>query len=110
MSASRSLRFLAAALVWSATVGAQPPQNGRGGPQPEFMRQAQQALHDGKLDDALGVYQKELAANPNSPQANNAAGTVLDLMGKGADGMLEVNPINSSSELAALIVEGLAHA
>ena len=49
------------------------------------MRQAQQALHDGKLDDALGVYQKELAANPNSPQANNAAGTVLDLMGKGAD-------------------------
>ena len=49
------------------------------------MRQAQQSLRDGKLDDALGVYQKELAANPNSVPANNAAGTVLDLMGKGAE-------------------------
>ena len=49
------------------------------------MRLAQQALRDGKLDDALGVYQKELAANPNSAPANNAAGTVLDLMGKGAE-------------------------
>jgi tetratricopeptide (TPR) repeat protein len=49
------------------------------------MRQAQQALREGKFDEALGVYQKELATNPNSPQANNAAGTVLDLMGKGAD-------------------------
>jgi tetratricopeptide (TPR) repeat protein len=49
------------------------------------MRKAQQAMREGKLDDALGVYQKELAANPNSPAANNAAGTVLDLMGKGAE-------------------------
>ena len=49
------------------------------------MRQAQQAMREGKLDDALGVYRKELAANPNSLPANNAAGTVLDLMGKGAD-------------------------
>jgi Flp pilus assembly protein TadD len=49
------------------------------------MRQAQQAMRDGKLEDALAVYRKELAANPNSPQANNAAGTVLDLMGNGAE-------------------------
>jgi tetratricopeptide (TPR) repeat protein len=49
------------------------------------MRQAQQAMREGKLDDALGVYQKELAANPNSLPANNAAGTVLDLLGKGAE-------------------------
>ena len=69
----------------SAALCAQPPQGGRGGSQPEFIRQAQQALRDGKLDEALGVYQKELATNPNSLQANNAAGTVLDLMGKGAD-------------------------
>src|ERR1035438_7510544 len=85
MSAHRYLRFAAAALVLSATLCAQPPQGGRGGPQPEFMRQAQQALRDGKPDDALGVYQKELATNPNSAPANNAAGTVLDLMGKGAE-------------------------
>jgi tetratricopeptide (TPR) repeat protein len=49
------------------------------------MRQAQQALREGRLDEALAVYQKELATNPNSVQANNAAGTVLDLMGRGAD-------------------------
>ena len=49
------------------------------------MRQAQQAMREGKLDDALGVYRKELAANPNSVPANNAAGTVLDLLGKGAE-------------------------
>src|SRR5450756_915910 len=78
MSAQRYLRFTAAAIILSATLCAQPPQGGRGGPQPEFMRQAQQALRDGKLDDALGVYQKELATNPNSVPANNAAGTVLD--------------------------------
>src|ERR1035437_3740169 len=85
MSAKRFLRFTAAAFVLSATLYAQPPQGGRGGPQPEYMRQAQQAMRDGKLDDALGVYQKELATNPNSVPANNAAGTVLDLMGKGAE-------------------------
>ena len=65
---------------------AQPPQGaGRGGPQPEFMRQAQTAMREGKLEEALAVYQKELAANPNSVPANNAAGVALDLMGKGAD-------------------------
>jgi tetratricopeptide (TPR) repeat protein len=71
--------------VLSATLGAQPPQGGRGGPQPEFIRQAQQALREGRLEEALGVYQKELAANPNSVAAHNAAGTVLDLMGQGAE-------------------------
>ena len=49
------------------------------------MRQAQQALRDGKLDDALVVYRKELAVNPNSAQAANGAGTVADLMGKSAE-------------------------
>jgi tetratricopeptide (TPR) repeat protein len=49
------------------------------------MRQAQQLLREGKLDDALGVYRKELAAHPDSVPANNAAGTVLDLMGQGAE-------------------------
>ena len=49
------------------------------------MRQAQQAIRDGKPDEALAVYRKELAANPNSLQANNAAGTLLDLMGNGAE-------------------------
>src|SRR5260370_22185697 len=85
MSAHPCLRFTATAFALSAILCAQPPQGGRGGPQPQFRRQAQQAMRDGKLDDALGVYEKELAANPNSLPANNAAGTVLDLLGKGAD-------------------------
>ena len=86
MSAQHSHRFLAIAFVCSAVLSAQPPQGGgRGGPQPEFIRQAQQSIRDGKLDDALAVYRKELAANPNSAQANNAAGTLLDLMGNGAE-------------------------
>ena len=69
----------------TATLGAQPPQGGRGAPQPEFLRQARQALREGRLDEALGVYRKELAANPDSVAAHNAAGTVLDLMGQGAE-------------------------
>lgn len=85
MSATQSLRFAGAALALAAILTAQPPQGGRGGPQPEFLRQAQQAIRDGKFDEALAVYQKELATNPASLPANNAAGTLLDLMGKGAD-------------------------
>ena len=85
MSATRLARFAAAAILCSATLCAQPPQGGRGGPQAEFMRQAQQAIRDGKPDEALAVYRKELAANPDSLHANNAAGTLLDLMGNGAE-------------------------
>jgi tetratricopeptide (TPR) repeat protein len=85
MSAYPCLRFTATAFALSAILCAQPPQAGRGGPQPEFTRQAQQAMREGKLDDALVVYQKELAANPNSLPASNAAGTVLDLLGRGAE-------------------------
>src|SRR6266542_1920673 len=85
MAAKLSLRLLFCAALLPVMMCAQGAQGGRGGPQPEFMRQAQAALREGKLEDALAVYQKELAANPNSVPANNAAGVVLDLMGKGAD-------------------------
>jgi tetratricopeptide (TPR) repeat protein len=72
----------AAALISAATVCAQPP----GGPQqPEFVRQGRQLEREGKLDEALALYRQELQASPDSPAANNAAGIVLDLMGKGAE-------------------------
>jgi tetratricopeptide (TPR) repeat protein len=51
----------------------------------EFIRQGRQLERDGKLEDALAVYRKELQASPDSPAANSAAGMVLDLMGKGAE-------------------------
>jgi tetratricopeptide (TPR) repeat protein len=73
---------LATVLISAATVGAQP----RGGqPQPEFIVQGRQLEREGKLEEALAVYRKELQASPESPAANNAAGVVLDLMGKGGD-------------------------
>lgn len=78
------LCLLAAFLGSISTLPAQPPQGGRG-PQPEFIRQGQQLIRDGKLDDALAVYRKELEASPDSLAANNAAGIVLDLMGKGSE-------------------------
>jgi len=73
-------RAFAAALVLAAAASAQ-----RGGPQPEYARQAQQSIRQGKLDEALDIYRKELATNPNSQDANRGAGLVLDLMGKGAE-------------------------
>ncbi|HWG58403.1 MAG TPA: tetratricopeptide repeat protein [Candidatus Acidoferrales bacterium] len=52
--------------------------------QPEFIRQGQQLMRAGKLDEALALYRDALKASPNSVPANEAAGTALDLMGKGS--------------------------
>jgi tetratricopeptide (TPR) repeat protein len=39
-------------------------------------------MRDGKLDEALAVYQAEIARSPRSSQAHQAAGVVLDLLGR----------------------------
>jgi tetratricopeptide (TPR) repeat protein len=70
-------------LALTLVTAAQPP--GGGQPQPEFLRQAQPLMREGKLDEALAIYQQELKINPASLPALNAAGVVLDLMGKGAE-------------------------
>jgi tetratricopeptide (TPR) repeat protein len=57
----------------------QPPQ------QPEFVKQGQQLIREGKPDEALALYRKTLQATPDSIPANIAAGSVLDLMGKGEE-------------------------
>jgi tetratricopeptide (TPR) repeat protein len=67
-------------LTFSAVL-AQPPA----GPQPEFVRQGQQLVRQGKLDEALALYRKDLETTPDSVPANTAAGVVLDLMGRGAE-------------------------
>ena len=52
---------------------------------PEFVKQGQQLLREGKPDDALALYRRTLEASPDSVPANIAAGSVLDLMGKGEE-------------------------
>jgi tetratricopeptide (TPR) repeat protein len=51
--------------------------------QPEFVKQAQQLMREGKREEALAVYRETLKTSPNSVPANIGAGSVLDLMGKG---------------------------
>lgn len=56
-----------------------PPQ------QPEFIKQGQQLIRDGKPEEALALYRQTLKETPNSTPANIAAGSVLDSMGKGGE-------------------------
>jgi tetratricopeptide (TPR) repeat protein len=53
--------------------------------QPEFIKQGQQLMREGRLDDALALYSQALQTSPNSLPANIAAGSVLDLLGQGAE-------------------------
>src|SRR5215469_113437 len=53
--------------------------------QPEFIKQGQQLMREGKLDDALALYRQTLQSSPNSLPGNIAAGSVLDLLGQGAE-------------------------
>jgi tetratricopeptide (TPR) repeat protein len=71
---------MAATTLNAAIVFAQPQQGGQ--PQSELVRQGQQLARQGKFEEAFAQYQKEIEANPNSYGANNAAGVVLDLMGR----------------------------
>ncbi len=75
---SASLAVLASAAPLLAQAPAQRQQ-------PEFIKQGQQLLREGKLDDALALYRQTLQTSPESLPATIAAGSVLDLMGKGAE-------------------------
>lgn len=74
-----SLTVLAFHAALSAQAPTQPQQ------QPEFIRQGQQLMRQGKFEDALALYRQTLKDSPDSLPANLAAGNVLDLMGKGED-------------------------
>jgi len=52
---------------------------------PEFVKLGQQLMREGKLEEALALYRQTLQTSPNSVLANVAAGSVLDLMGNGAE-------------------------
>lgn len=51
--------------------------------QPEFVKQGQQLMREGKMQEALTLYRQTLQTLPLSVQANLGAGIVLDLMGQG---------------------------
>ncbi|HYL12078.1 MAG TPA: tetratricopeptide repeat protein [Terriglobales bacterium] len=53
--------------------------------QPEYVKQGQQLIREGKPQEALELYQRTLQTSPDSIPANVAAGSVLDLMGKGEE-------------------------
>lgn len=53
--------------------------------QPEFIKQGQQLMRDGKLEEALALYRQNLQSSPDSLPANIAAGSVLDLIGRGEE-------------------------
>ncbi len=55
------------------------------GQQPEFVRQGQRLMREGKLGDALALYRETIKTAPDSLPAHIAAGSVLDLMGKGEE-------------------------
>ena len=80
------MRIALAVLLISLMVPAGVLCAQRGGePQSELVRQAQQLTRENKLDEALARYQQELQTSPGSVAANTGAGSVLDLMGRGAD-------------------------
>lgn len=89
MNAMRSTicQTLVAIACAAVTLAAQAPQGTQppGAQQPEFVRQGQQLMREGKLDEALALYRQVLQIEPDSLPANNAAGAVLDLMGRGED-------------------------
>jgi thioredoxin-like negative regulator of GroEL len=76
----RAFLFLSAFLapLLAQTPGSQPQQ-------PEFIKQGQRMMREGKFDDALALYLKTLQTSPTSVPANIAAGSVLDLKGQGEE-------------------------
>ena len=82
-----TIRLISTCLVFLwfsvATLSAQAP--GTEQQQPEFIKQGQQLMREGKLDEALALYRQTLQTSPNSLPANIAAGSVLDLLGQGEE-------------------------
>ena len=77
--------FFPVAVVFLASVASLFAQAPTQRQQPEFMKQGQQLMRQGKLEEALALYRQTLKTSPDSLPANIAAGSVLDLMGKGEE-------------------------
>ena len=77
MKATMAAAVTALVLILVSAFAQTPAQQ-----QPEFVKQAQQLLREGKPEAALAVYRQTLQTSPNSVAANLGAGSVLDLMGQ----------------------------
>ncbi len=77
------LAFLALLIFLSPLHAQTPPSQQQ--QQPEYIKQGQQLMREGKLDDALALYRKTIESSPNSVPPNIAAGIVLDLLGQGEE-------------------------
>jgi tetratricopeptide (TPR) repeat protein len=77
-SSTLSVLLLFLSALFAQTPGGQQQQ-------PEFIRQGQQLMREGKLEDALALYRQTLGSSPDSLPANIAAGSVLDLLGRGEE-------------------------
>jgi tetratricopeptide (TPR) repeat protein len=69
-------------VVLSLPAQSQPAQTEPAQTQPDFLRQGRQLMQEGKAGDALALYQAILKSTPDSLPANNAAGSLLDWMGR----------------------------
>jgi len=79
--------------------------------QPEFIKQGQQLMREGKLDAALALYSQTLQTSPNSLPANIAAGSVLDLLGQGEEARQHFGKaiqVADTSELKAMAQRAMA--
>jgi Flp pilus assembly protein TadD len=76
---SMTKHFLCFLLVAGAS--AQPPQPNA----PEFLREGQKLVRAGQLEEALALYRREIEKDPANTAALNAAGVVLDLLGRTAE-------------------------
>jgi tetratricopeptide (TPR) repeat protein len=80
-TASAIVSFLLLSSCFAASFAQAPGQQ----QQPEFVKQGQELIRDGQPQKALELYQRTLQASPDSIAGNIAAGSVLDLMGKGEE-------------------------
>jgi tetratricopeptide (TPR) repeat protein len=99
---------IAALLLSSASAFAQAQSQQQ---QPEFVRKGQQLIREGKPREALTLYGQTLQTSPDSMPANIAAGSVLDLMGRGEEArkyFAKAIEVASTSEAKASAQRALA--
>jgi hypothetical protein len=83
----------AIALAWLVILGSLAPlfaQAPAQQQQPEFVKQGQQLMREGKLQEALALCRQTLQTSPDSLAANLAAGNALDLISADVQGSAEL--------------------